>query len=138
MSKLQLEYDGIQHATALKEPQHRSLAIDCPFTGKGKEFSPGNLLGISVAGCMLLSMGALAQRDHLNLSGTVVDIALSETSKPFPHVNGITLAFNIPREFSTTDRQKLERASVLCPIKSSFRDETKISATFNYAAAKAA
>jgi uncharacterized OsmC-like protein len=138
MNTLQLTYDGKQHATALKEPQHKSVAIDCPFTSKGEELSPGNLLGISVAGCMLLSMGALAQRDHMDLSGTVVDIKLSETDKPFPHVNAVTLAFNIPRDFSSTDRQKLERASGLCPIKASFRDETNISATFYYAAAKAA
>ena len=138
MKTLTLTYDDNQHATALKEPQHKSVAIDCPFTGKGEEFSPGNLLGISVAGCMLLSMGALAKRDKLDLCGTVVDIKLSETDKPFPHVDSITLAFNIPREFSGADRQKLERATGLCPIKASFRDETKISATFNYSAAKAA
>lgn len=138
MNTLQLTYDGKQHATALKEPQHKSVAIDCPFTGKGEELSPGNLLGISVAGCMLLSMGAVAQRDDMNLSGTVVDIKLSETNKPFPHVDAVMLDFNIPGDFSATDRQKLERASGLCPIKASFREETKISASFNYAAAKAA
>ena len=138
MNALQLTYDGDQHATALKEPQHKSVAIDCPFTGKGEELSPGNLLGVSVAGCMLLSMGALAKRDNLDLSETVVDIKLSETDKPFPYVDAVTLVFNIPREFSAADRQKLEKASGLCPIKASFRDETKISATFNYAAAKAA
>jgi putative redox protein len=138
MTKLKLTYDGNQHATALKEPQLKSVAIDCPFTGKGEEFSPGNLLGISVAGCMLLSMGALAQRDRLDLSGTVVDIKLSETDKPFPHVDAITLVFDIPQDFSAPDRQKLERASGLCPIKASFRDETTIAATFNYAAARAA
>ena len=138
MDTLQLTYDADQHATALKEPQHKSVAIDCPFTGKGEELSPGNLLGVSVAGCMLLSMGALAQRDKLDLGGTVVDIKLSETDKPFPHVNAVMLDFNIPRDFSATDRQKLERASGLCPIKASFRDETKISASFSYTAAKAA
>jgi len=138
MTKLTLTYDGDQHATALKQPQGKSIAIDCPFTGKGEELSPGNLLGISVAGCMLLSMGALAKRDRLDLSGTVVDIKLSETSDPFPHVDAVTLLFDIPQDFSPADRQKLERASGLCPIKASFRDETKISATFNYAAAKAA
>jgi hypothetical protein len=86
---------------------------------------------------MLLSMGAPAQRDHLDLSGTVVDIELSETDKPFPHVDAVTLIFNIPRDFPATDRRKLERATGLCPIKASFRDETGISATFHYAAAKA-
>jgi hypothetical protein len=74
----------------------------------------------------------------LNLNGTVIDIELTETDKPFPHVDTITLAFNIPRDFSMIDRQKMERAAGLCPIKASFRDETTITATYNYAAGKAA
>lgn len=138
MNTLKLTYDGDQHATALKEPHRNSVAIDCPFTAKGDEFSPGNLLGISVAGCMLLSMGAVAQRDHLDLSGTVIDINLTETDKPFPHVDTITMDFGIPRDFSAADRQKLERAAGLCPIKRSFGSETTITATYNYAVAKAA
>jgi uncharacterized OsmC-like protein len=132
MRSLKLTYDGDQHATAVKEPHHNSLAIDCPYTGKGEEMSPGNLVGIGVAGCMLLSMGALAQRDNLNLTGTVVDIELTETDKPFAHIDTITLAFNVPREFAADDRQKLERAAGVCPIKASFRDDTVITATFNY------
>lgn len=138
MNKLTLTYDGDQHATALKEPQQKSVAIGCPFAGKGEELSPGNLLGISVASCMLLSMGALAKRDHLDLMGTVVDIRLTETDKPFPHVDTIKLVFDIPQNFSASNREKLERASGLCPIKGSLRDETTISATFKYAAAEAA
>jgi putative redox protein len=132
MSTLRLTYDGGQHGTALKEPQNKSVAIDCPYTGKGEELSPGNLVGIGVAGCMLLSMGALAQRDNLDLRGTVVDIELTETNKPFPHIDSITLAFDVPRNFSPTDRQKLERAAALCPISASFRPETTITATFKY------
>ena len=65
MSTLQMTYDGDQHVTALKEPEHKSVAIDCGLTGKGEEMSPGNLLGASVASCMLLSMGALAKRNQL-------------------------------------------------------------------------
>jgi len=138
MKSLILTYDGDQHATALKEPHHKAVAIDCPITAKGDEFSPGNLLGISVAGCMLLSMGAVAQRDHLDLSGAVVDIELTETGKPYPHVDAITLAFSVPRDFAFTDRLKMERAADLCPIKHSFGKDTIVTATFNYGVAKAA
>jgi len=138
VNTLKLTYDGDQHATALREPHHNTVAIDCPFTAKGDEFSPGNLLGVSVAGCMLLSMGAVAQRDHLDLSGTVVDIELTETSKPYPHVDTITLAFSVPRDFASTDRLKMERAADLCPIKHSFGEDTVVTSTYNYVAAKAA
>jgi uncharacterized OsmC-like protein len=138
MNTLKLTYDGDQHATALKQPYHNTVAIDCPITAKGDEFSPGNLLGISVAGCMLLSMGAVAQRDKLDLKDTVVDIELTETSEPYPHVDEITLTFNVPREFGPTERLKMERAAELCPIKHSFGEDTVVNATFSYAAAIAA
>lgn len=111
MRSLKLTYDGDQHATAVREPHHNSVAIDYPYTAKGEEMSPGNLVGIGVAGCMLLSMGALAQRDDLDLTGTAVDIELAETDKPFAHIDTITLVFSVPREFSADDRQKLERAA---------------------------
>jgi len=133
MSTLTLTYDGDQHATAVKEPHHNTVSIDCPFTSKGEEMSPGNLVGIGIAGCMLLSMGALAQRDNLDLRGTVIDIELTETDKPFAHIDTITLVFNVPQDFSAEERQKLERAAGVCPIKASFREETVITATFNYA-----
>lgn len=138
MSTLTLTYDGAQHATARREPQHNSVAIDCPITAKGDEFSPGNLLGISVAGCMLLSMGAVAQRDRLDLRGAAVDIRVHETDRPFPHVDTVTLTFTIPHDFSLADRQKLERAAGLCPIKASFRAETKVETSYVYAAEAAA
>ena len=138
MKSLKLTYDGDQHATASKEPHHNVVAIDCPITAKGDEFSPGNLLGISVAGCMLLSMGAVAQRDHLDLSDTVVDIELTETSKPYPHVDSINLVFTVPRDFAFTDRLKMQRAAEHCPIKHSFGQDTVVTATFDYGVAKAA
>jgi len=138
VNTLKLTYDGDQHATALREPHRNIVAIDCPFTAKGDEFSPGNLLGVSVAGCMLLSMGAVAQRDQLDFSGTVVEIELTETSDPYPHVDTITLAFSVPRDFAFTDRLKMERAADLCPIKHSFGKDTVVTSTYNYAAAKAA
>lgn len=138
MKSLKLIYDGDQHATALREPHHNVVAINCPITAKGDEFSPGNLLGISVAGCMLLSMGAVAQRDKLDLRNTVVDIELTETSEPYPHVDAISLVFRVPREFAFTDRLKMERAAELCPIKNSFGEDTVITAAFNYGVARAA
>ena len=138
MNTLKLTYDGDQHATALREPYHNTVAIDCPITAKGDEFSPGNLLGISVAGCMLLSMGAVAQRDHLDIRGMGVDTELTATHEPYPHFDTVTSAFSVPRDFAFTDRLKMERAAEIFPIKHSFGKDTVVAATFNYTAAKTA
>jgi hypothetical protein len=45
-------------------------------------------------------MGALAQRDNLNLTGTVVDIELTETDKPFAHIDRASAPSK--RAFATT------------------------------------
>ena len=138
MYTLKIEYDGAQHATALNEPHHNRVAIDCPFTGEGVEFSPASLFGISLASCMLLSMGAIAQRDGIDLKGTTVDIRFSGLDKTFPHVDSITLAFHVPQALSETEQQKLERAAALCPIRQSIDADTLVSTSFVYGAAAAA
>ena len=138
MCRLNLTYDGDQHATARNEPNRNIVAIDCPYTGKGEEFSPASLLSVSLASCMLLSMGAIGQRDHLDLTGTVVDIAFTGMEKRFPHVDTISLVFNIPCDLEEPDRRKLERAAGLCPIMASIDEHTEVSTEFRYGVAVAA
>lgn len=137
MYTLKIEYDGSQHATALNEPHHNTVAIDCPFTGEGVEFSPTSLFGVSLASCMLLSMGAIAQRDGIDLKGTTVDIRFSGLDKTFPHVDSITLAFQVPQALPAAERRKLERAAALCPVRQSIDANTLVSTTFHYGPALA-
>ena len=83
-------------------------------------------------------MGAIAQRDHIDLKGTLVDIALSGLDKTFPHVDTITLRFSVPQRFSDEERLKLERAAALCPIRASIDADTRVSTSFRYGVNKAA
>ena len=132
MSKLRITYDGDQHCTALREPQGNTVAMDCPYTGKGEEFSPGNLVGSALAGCMFLSMGAVAQRDKLDITGACVDVELTNVEKPVSRIGSIDLAFTMPGHLTETDRTKLERAAGFCPIKASFHPDVRISVSFDY------
>jgi len=138
MSAVKLTYDSDHHVTATIEPQHKIVAVDCPYTGDGAEFSPANLLSISLGSCMLLSIGAVAHRADLDLSGTTVNVRFKEEAKPFPHVAEIRYVVDIPRQFSAVDMRRIENAAELCPIKSNIGDDTDISVKFNYAQAEAA
>jgi uncharacterized OsmC-like protein len=134
MSTVQLIYDADRHGLAVKEPGHKSVALGCTYHGPEiEELSAGDLVATSVAGCMLFSMGVQARHDGLDIKGTVVDVAFAMTDVPFPHMDSITLAFNMPRDYAPKDREKLEKAAGRCPIKASFRPETKITAKYNYA-----
>lgn len=138
MSTVKLTYDSDHHVTAIMEPQHKIVSIDCPYTGDGAEFSPANLLSISLGSCMLLSIGTVAQRASLDLSGTTVNVRFKEVAKPFPHVAEIHYVIDIPRHFSAVDVRRIENAADLCPIKTNIGDDTEITVKFNYAAAEAA
>ena len=126
---LQVTYDGSQHCTAVLEPQRKTVSTDCPYTSKGEEFSPMNLVGTGLAGCMLISMGTLAMRDQLDISGTRVDVELTGSEK---RIEAIELRFNMPREFSKVERLKLERAAESCPIGHSFQPDITISVHYAY------
>ena len=67
-----------------------------------------------------------------------MDVKTRMSSEPFRHVGSIELTFDIPRDFPAVERQKLEKASGLCPVKASLRDDTVVSSTFNFASAEAA
>jgi uncharacterized OsmC-like protein len=133
MSTEQLTYDADRHGIAAKEPGHKSVAIGCTYHGAAiDDLSAGDLVATGVAGCMLFSMGVQARHDELDIKGTVVDVAFTMTDKPFPHMDNITLIFHMPRNYTPSEREKLEKAAGRCPIKASFRPETSIIVKYNY------
>lgn len=137
-STVKLSYDSDHHVTASKEPHHKTIGVDCPYTGDGEEYSPANLLCVSLGSCMLLAIGSIAARNQLDLNGTELTVSFKEEAKPFPHVASIDYEFNIPHEFDVVDIRRIENAADLCPIKSNIGESTKISLKFNYGMARAA
>ena len=132
MSQLTTTYDGDQHCTADDTAKGKHVAIDCPYTGKGEDLSPGNLLEASLAGCMLISMGSTASRDGIDLVGTTVSVELEATPPPKIVYSGIKVDVNMPAGLSELQRTKLERAADMCPIKHSFRDDIAFSVAYHY------
>jgi uncharacterized OsmC-like protein len=102
----------------------------CPMTGgKGEEFSPADLVGAGLAGCMLLSMDVLAFRDGIDLTGTSIDVGVQLTEK---RIAAIDLEFRMPAGLVAEDRKKLERAAGACPIKPSLHPSIPIEVHFVY------
>jgi len=132
MSKVVTIYKGEQNCISTKYPQERTVSIDCPYTGKGDEFSPGNLVESAVASCMLLSMGTLAMRDEIDISNTKVEVDMVATDTPSIKYTEINVGVNMARDYSDKDRVKLERAANCCPIKLSFDKGITINVAFNY------
>jgi putative redox protein len=106
--------------------------MDCPYTGKGEEFSPTNMVEAALGGCMLISMGTLALRSNLDISGAKIEVKISMTDKPRMRFGSIDITVDMPAGLSATDRRRLEAAAEHCPIKHSFDPEVTISAKYVY------
>ena len=132
MTTLRTIYDESQHCTAVDQAKGKSVAMDCPYTGKGEELSPGNLLEAALSGCMLMSMGAVAVRDGIDLTDTSVVVGLVGTPPPKIGYNAINVTVTMPAGLSAVTRKKLERAADACPIKHSIDPEITISVQYDY------
>lgn len=127
MPSLTPTYDASQHCTATASSKGKSVAVDCPYTGKGEELSPGDLPEAALAGCMLTSMGAVAKRDDIDLTGTAVDVELVGTPPPKIGYQAINAAVRMRAGIEMANRLKLKRAANACPIKHSFDPRIKVS-----------
>ena len=132
MTQLTTTYDGSQHCTAEDASKAKSVAMDCPYTGKGEELSPGNLLEAALAGCMLLSMGSVAKRDGIGLTNAAIEMELIGTSPPKIGYSAINAVVKMPSGIAPGERAKLERAADACPIKHSLDPNIKVSVEFEY------
>jgi len=124
--------DGPQHCTAERLPDGNTAAMDCPYTGKGAEFSPTNMVEAAVGGCMLLSMGTLALRSELDISGAKIEVKAAMTDKPCLRLGALDITVTMPAGLSEKDRKRLEGAADHCPIKHSFAEDAAISVEYNY------
>ncbi len=132
MSPVKTTYDALQHCTAAMEAKNKSVAMDCPYTGKGEELSPQNLVEAALGGCILMAMGGLAMRHDIDLTGTTVDVSITNSPQPPNPFDKIDIAVNIPGEYSKADKVKLERAADACPIKHSFAPSVAVNVAFNF------
>lgn len=130
--KVTTTYDGVQHCTALREPHANVVAMDCPYTGKGEEFSPGELVQAAIGGCMLLAMGAVAMRRELDIAGARIYVATAMADSSPARIGSIDITVTMPRGFADEDRGRLERAADACPIKHSFDRDIPISVRYDY------
>ena len=132
MADIYTIYDSLQHCTGRKESRAKSVSMDCPYTGKGKEFSPTNLVEAALGGCMLISMGSIAMRHQLDMTDARIDVSITATDKPVMRFSEVEIEVTMPSGLSERQRAMLERAAEGCPIKHSFGSDIPVRVTYNY------
>ena len=132
MTEVQTTYDALQHCTAEKVSKAKTVSMDCPYTGKGEEISPTNLVEAALGGCMLLAMGAIAMRHDIDLSGARIDVSIDATDKPVMRFSAVDVEVHLPESLSEGQRKMVERAAEGCPIKHSFGTDIPVRVDYRY------
>ncbi len=130
--EIEVIYDAAQHCTASKASAGKAIAMDCPYTGRGVELSPTNLVEAALGGCILMAMGALAARNDIDMMGTYVDVKITMADLIPARFGQVDVTVTLPRQLDPMDRFRVERAADACPIKHSLLKDIPVSVMFEY------
>ncbi len=112
-----------------------SLVItDAPVDnqGKGEAFSPTDLVCTSLSSCMITTMGILAEREHIDLTGLQTDVVKIMSAAP-RKIQEIQITLSHPTlEATEIQKQKLRNAALTCPVALSLHDSVKQTVNFNF------
>lgn len=134
--EIDITYEGDLHCLATHGPSGERLRTDAPVDngGKGELFSPTDLLATALGTCLLTIMGIAARGLGLDLADTRVHVVKEMVADPVRRVGSLTVTVTLPRgtTVSSSDRDRLERAALACPVKQSLHPDTRVDIRFVY------
>lgn len=134
MKTSKIVYSGNLRTLSTHLKSGQSIITDAPTdnNGKGEAFSPTDLLATSLGCCMITIMGIVAERHHISLEGTSIEITKIMESNP-RRVGEIIVEFTMPKKnYSDKEKELLEHAAHTCPVAKSLSSELKQTIVFNY------
>ena len=113
-----VEYQGQLHCKITHGPSGISIATDAPKDnmGKGESFSPTDLVGAALASCILTTMGIMAQRNDVDMSGATAVVKKEMVVDPVRRIGRLEVEIRMTGKFSDEIKKKLEHAAHSCPV----------------------
>lgn len=100
--------------------------------GKGQRFSPTDLLCVSLATCMITTMGIRASDMQIDLSGSTLEVTKHMLPDP-RRVGGVDIVLNLPSGIQEKDRLVLEKIGDNCPVMKSIHPDLKVNVRYAWA-----
>lgn len=101
--------------------------------GKGERFSPTDLLCVSLATCIITTMGIKANDMGIELSGTLTEV--TKHMLPEPRRVGkieVDVIFPAALQINEKDRIILQRAGDNCPVNKSLNPDMEVIIKYNW------
>ena len=99
--------------------------------GDGSSFSPTDMVAAGLGACMLTIMAIVGERDGLKLDGLNFQADKHMTSGP-RRIEKVELVISMPAGLESSQRTKLEKAALTCPVKNSLGSEVQTPVRFEY------
>jgi putative redox protein len=104
--------------------------------GKGKHFSPTDLVGTALGTCVLTIMGIYAERNGIDIVGSRIHVEKHMASQPVRRIGRLEVVVTIPPDKATRldegQRERLERAAGHCPVHASLHPDVACEIRFVY------
>jgi uncharacterized OsmC-like protein len=112
-----VSYEGHLRSRAKHDASGAIIVMDAPKELGGLEdgFSPSDLLGVSLGGCILGIMGIAARSMDIDIPGATVTISKEMANLPRRFAS-LSVVVRIPGRFDERQQHKLEAAAHACPV----------------------
>ena len=128
-------YQGGLRTTCTHLQSGSTLETDAPTDnqGKGERFSPTDMVGTSLAACMLTTMAIRARDMEDQLKGVSIEVEKIMAAHP-RRISRLNIIFHLPPGFNATEEQKrnLENIAMTCPVKESIHPDIVLDIRYNW------
>ncbi len=134
MVKISIRYEGNLRCRLTHGPSGDQIVTDAPVDnmGKGEAFSPTDLAAGALGSCMLTVMGIAADKHHIDINGTAVEVDKQMIADPDRRIAKIGIVFQMPSGIDPSKRPILEQAARNCPVNKSLGSNVLTPVEFRY------
>ena len=125
--KIKAQYIGDDTVELEHGPSGKKMVTDLPVDngGKGRTFSPTDLLAGSLASCILTIMSVAARKDDLDLKGASVEVEKEMQASP-RRVARFVGHITLPAHLTAPQKDKLKACIKACPVSGSLHPDVKV------------
>jgi uncharacterized OsmC-like protein len=126
-------YKGDLRCESVHIQSNSQIETDAPTDnhGKGERFSPTDLLCVSLATCLLTTMGIKANDMGVNIDNAKANVTKYMASDP-RRVSKIEVAVSLPANGSDKEIVILERTGNNCPVVKSLHPDIELKISYQW------
>ena len=126
-------YSGNLRCEAKHIQSNSQIETDAPSDnmGKGERFSPTDLLCVSLATCMLTTMGIKADAMNIDICNAKAEVTKHMESNP-RRIGKIEVAVSLPGTGSDKEKEILQRTGDNCPVAKSIHPDIDVQISYKW------